>query len=171
MEILSTALLLIIFSYLLYISTRRPPNFPPGLRRIPIIGQTFKGSRPVLWLWRKHKIMGHFIGNTPAVTIQDFQLARELLSREEWCGRGHNIITRYFRSDNGVTKVGSSTQPSPASSRLTSAGHHRQRRGAVAGTPQVRSQTSQGFRFRENWTGRSHSRGSRGHRETSLKSW
>ena len=39
---------------------------------------------------------------------------RELLSKEEWCGRGHNIITRYFRSDNGVTKVGSSTQPSPA---------------------------------------------------------
>ena len=39
-------------------------------------------------------------------------MARELLSREEWCGRGHNIITRYFRSDNGVTKVGSSTQPS-----------------------------------------------------------
>ena len=42
-------------------------------------------------------------------------VARELLSREEWCGRGHNIITRYFRSDNGVTKVGSSpAQPSLA---------------------------------------------------------
>ena len=105
MEILSTALLLIIFSYLLYISTRKPPNFPPGLRRIPIIGQTFKGSRPVLWLWRKHKIMGHFIGNTPAVTIQDFQLARELLSREEWCGRGQSLVERYLRSDSGVCKV------------------------------------------------------------------
>ena len=105
MEILSTALLVIIFSYLLYISTRRPKNFPPGLRRIPIIGQTFKGSRPVLWLWRRHKIMGHFIGNTPAVTIQDFQLARELLSREEWCGRGQSLVERYLRSDSGVCKV------------------------------------------------------------------
>ena len=105
MEIISTALLLIIFSYLLYISTRRPKNFPPGLRRIPIIGQTFKGSRPVMWLWRKYKIVGHFIGNTPAVTIQDFQLAKDLLSREEWCGRGQSIIERYLRSDSGVCKV------------------------------------------------------------------
>ena len=105
MEIISTALLLVIFSYLLYISTRRPKNFPPGLRRIPIIGQTFKGSRPVMWLWRKYKIVGHFIGNTPAVTIQDFQLAKDLLSREEWCGRGQSIIERYLRSDSGVCKV------------------------------------------------------------------
>ena len=105
MEIISTASLLIVFSYLLYISTRRPKNFPPGLRRIPIIGQTFKGSRPVMWLWRKYKIIGHFIGNTPAVTIQDFQLAKELMSREEWCGRGQSLIERYLRSDSGVCKV------------------------------------------------------------------
>ena len=38
-------------------------------------------------------------------SIQDFQLAKELLSREEWCGRGLSIISRYFRSDNGVNKV------------------------------------------------------------------
>ena len=30
--------------------------------------------------------MGHFIGNTPAVTVQDFQLAKDLFNREEWCG-------------------------------------------------------------------------------------
>lgn len=31
-------------------------------------------------------------------------MARELFSREEWCGRGLSIISRYFRSDNGVNK-------------------------------------------------------------------
>ena len=49
--------------------------------------------------------MGHFIGNTPAVTVQDFQLAKDLFNREEWCGRQIGIINRYFRSDTGVSKV------------------------------------------------------------------
>ena len=49
--------------------------------------------------------MGHFIGNTPAVTVQDFQLAKDLFNREEWCGRSIGIINRYFRSDTGVSKV------------------------------------------------------------------
>ena len=45
--------------------------------------------------------MGHFIGTVPAVTVQDFQLAKELFNREEWCGRGAGLIERYFRSENG----------------------------------------------------------------------
>ena len=105
MEIIATALLLVVFGYLLHISTRRPKNFPPGLRRIPIIGQTFKGSKPIMEFWRKHRIMGHFIGQTPAVTIQDFQLAKRLFSQDEWCGRGQSVIERYLRSDTGVCKV------------------------------------------------------------------
>lgn len=109
MEIVSTALLLIVFCYLLRVSTRRPKNFPPGLRRIPLIGQTFKGSKPVMELWHKFPILGHFIGNTPAVTIQDFQLARTLFSKEEWSGRGQSLIERYLRSDSGVCKVTSAT--------------------------------------------------------------
>ena len=57
-------------------------------------------------LWNAHKIIGFFIGNNPSVAIQNFPLAKELLSREEWCGRGVNFITRYLRSDSGVNKVG-----------------------------------------------------------------
>jgi len=72
--------------------------------RIPIVGQGIKGSKPSLHLWKTHKLMGHFIGNFPAVTVQDFQLAKELFNREEWCGRGEGIIARYFRSDNGINK-------------------------------------------------------------------
>ena len=45
------------------------------------------------------------IGSDPAVTIQDFQMAKDLFNKEEWCGRGQGIISRYFRSDNGINKV------------------------------------------------------------------
>jgi len=104
MEFLTSFLLFFIAAFLFYISTRRPKNFPEGLARIPIIGQGWKGTKPSLHLWRTHKLMGHFIGNTPAVTVQDFQLAKDLFNREEWCGRTIGIINRYFRSDTGVSK-------------------------------------------------------------------
>ena len=87
------------------------------------------------------------MGNYPAVTIQDFALAKELFNRlynidersldirldldlekntrmlrtrilffedyiynhgvfrEEWCGRGKTVISRYLRSDSGKNKV------------------------------------------------------------------
>ena len=166
MEIISTALLLILFSYLLYISTRRPKNFPPGLRRLPIIGQTFKGSRPLMSLWRKHKIIGHFIGNTPAVTIQDFQLARELLSREEWCGRGQSVIERYLRSDSGVCKVNQAERVEDQN--LSLSGDYHLRRTEVAGTQALHYQTSQGVWLRQDWTGKCHSGGGGGARQIFL---
>ena len=152
MEIISTALLLILFSYLLYISTRRPKNFPPGLRRIPIIGQTMKGSRPLMSLWRKYKIIGHFIGNTPAVTIQDFQLAKELLSREEWCGRGQSLIERYLRSDSGVCKVGQIGRDRGGGSHFSSSGNYHLRRPEMAGAQALHHQTSQGVWVWPGWT-------------------
>ena len=102
---LTTTLLVVIFSYLLFISIRRPHGFPPGLQRIPLIGQMLRGSKPYMGLWKTQKVMGHFMGTNPAVTIQDFQMAKDLFNKEEWCGRGVNIITRYFRSDSGVNKV------------------------------------------------------------------
>ena len=99
-------LLILIFVFILFVSSRRPKNFPDGIARIPIIGIAFKGSKPGFELWKSHKLVGYFIGNRPAVTVQNFQLAKELFSKDEWCGRGSNIITRYFRSDSGINKVG-----------------------------------------------------------------
>ena len=64
MELLTTCLLVLLLAYLLLITTRRPQGFPPGLMRIPLIGQMFKGSKPYLGLWKAHKIMGHFIGRS-----------------------------------------------------------------------------------------------------------
>ena len=55
---------------------RRPKRFPAGLARLPVVGQGWKGTKPSLHLWRTHKLMGHFVGNGPAVTVQDFHLAK-----------------------------------------------------------------------------------------------
>ena len=123
MEFLTTSLLVLLLAYLLVINTRRPTGFPPGLQRIPLIGQMFRGSKPYLGLWKAHKIMGHFIGSERAVTVQDFQMAKELFNKEEWCGRGQGIISRYFRSDNGINKV-LHISPSLQSPPVMSAGHH-----------------------------------------------
>ena len=98
-----TATLLII-SLVLWFSTRRPKNFPPGLTRIPIIGHIMTGSKPTLSL-KYPNIVGIFVANYPTVMIQNFKLAKDLLNREEWCGRHSNIISQYLRSDSGKNKV------------------------------------------------------------------
>merc|ERR1719153_267739 len=104
MEWVTIILIILVLIIFLYYSTKRPHNFPPGRRRIPIIGQAVSGSKPKMELWNAHNIIGFFIGNHPTVGIQNFQLAKELLNKEEWCGRGVNFITRYLRSDSGVNK-------------------------------------------------------------------
>ena len=71
MELLTTLLLVTILCWLLYVSSRRHKRFPDGLTRIPFIGQGFKGSKPSVALWKSHRLVGHYIGNRPAVTIQD----------------------------------------------------------------------------------------------------
>merc|ERR1719315_110442 len=63
-----------------------------------------KDSKPPQDIQRTKKIIGSFAGNYPAVMIQNFQLAKDLLNRKEWCGRHQNIISRYLRSDNGKNK-------------------------------------------------------------------
>merc|ERR1719232_101786 len=55
-------------------------------------------------MWKTHKMMGHFIGDRPAVTIQDFHLAKDLFNKDEWCGRGLSLVSRYLRSDSGINK-------------------------------------------------------------------
>ena len=100
---------------------RRPHNFPPGLARVPLIGEkckllffvltfpkvpSFSDQSPI-WSWPRNirryshpqwcfivyikqqlfhsdvlsQLHGLFIGNTPAVAITDFSLAKELFSR------------------------------------------------------------------------------------------
>ena len=157
---LTTFLLIFIVGFLFYVSSKRPKNFPEGIRRIPIIGQGFRGTKPPLHLWRTHKLMGHFIGNRPAVTIQNFSMAKDLFSKDEWCGRGLSIISRYFRSDSGINKVTSFFTHLSKCFYLSVTGHHQLRRAVLAGAQTIRSQTFKRFWFWESWTGRSHSGGS-----------
>merc|ERR1719397_1762811 len=93
--------LVLLVAIFFYVSTRRPRNFPPGLQRIPIIGQTIKGAKPRMEYWKTHKVLGMFIGSVPTVQLQDFKMAKDLFNREEWCGRGQGFMTRYLRSDSG----------------------------------------------------------------------
>ena len=45
MEWVTVLLLLLLAAAWLWRASRRPRNFPPGLARIPLIGQTFRGSK------------------------------------------------------------------------------------------------------------------------------
>jgi len=70
-----------------------------------LIGAIILGSKPNMKMAKKYKkLIGFFIGNTPAVAITDFSLAKELFNRAEWCGRHNSIVSRYFRSDSGKSK-------------------------------------------------------------------
>jgi len=102
--------LVCLFFILLFLSSRRHKGLPPGWARIPVVGMPpskapwlFKAKK-MMEGWKKYKVIGHYMGNYPAVTIQDFTLAKELFNREEWCGRGKTIISRYLRSDSGKNK-------------------------------------------------------------------
>ena len=55
--------------------------------------------------WTTHNIVGQYIGNHRTIAIQNFELAKELFNKDEWCGRGLNFITRFMRSDSGTSKV------------------------------------------------------------------
>ena len=98
-----TALLFLLLLFL-WFSTRRPPNFPPGLPRIPVVGTIRRGSKAPTAV--KHlNIVGMFMASYPTVLIQNFKLAKELFSRDEWCGRPSSIISRYLRADSGKNKA------------------------------------------------------------------
>jgi hypothetical protein len=86
---------LTIIGLLLWMSTKRPKNFPSGLRRIPIIGQIMTGSKPKLSM-KASSIVGMFIPNYPTVMIQNFKLAKDLMNQEEWCVRHSNITSRFL---------------------------------------------------------------------------
>lgn len=97
-------ILVVVFVLLLYVSSRKPNKFPPGPARLPIIGHMVKGSLPDPKLSKFGNLVGMYLGNFPAVQIQDFQLAKELFNKEEWSGRGRSFVTRYLRADNGENK-------------------------------------------------------------------
>merc|ERR1719167_526270 len=95
--------LLLFLTLLLWKGTKRPQNFPPGPQRIPIIGHLITSSMPKLST-SKLGIKGLFVANFPTVMIENFHLAKELLSKDEWCGRHTSYVSKYLRSDSGKNK-------------------------------------------------------------------
>ena len=50
-------------------------------------------------------VKGLFVANFPTVMIENFHLAKELLCKDEWCGRHTSYVSEYLRSDSGKNKV------------------------------------------------------------------
>ena len=86
----SEKMLIFIFVALLltwiYLSTRKPKNFPPGPPRLPMLGSlpfmTGSGSSPsllhgIIDQVKAHgPIVGFYFGKTPAVVLADYKLVR-----------------------------------------------------------------------------------------------
>ena len=64
---------------------RRPPNFPPGLPRLPVVGSS-PFLRPNLYqvIKRNHKkydgIFSFYLGKTPTVVVTDYNLYKQVRS-------------------------------------------------------------------------------------------
>ena len=79
-----TLIFAFLLAVLLYLSTRKPKNFPPGPPRLPILGSlpfmTGSGPSPsllhgIIDQVKKHgPIFGFYFGKTPAVVIADYHL-------------------------------------------------------------------------------------------------
>ena len=79
-----TLILVSLLAFLLYLSTRKPKNFPPGPPRLPMVGSLpfMAGSGPspsllhgIIEQVKKHgPIFGFYFGKTPNVVIADYQL-------------------------------------------------------------------------------------------------
>ena len=84
-----TAILVSLLAFLLYLSTRKPKNFPPGPPRLPVVGSLpfMAGSGPspsllhgIIKQVKKHgPIFGFYFGKTPAVIIADYHLVSKSL--------------------------------------------------------------------------------------------
>ena len=96
-------------------------EFPPGPPSLPFVGsipflKKKKGNADSVLDKSFYKIASDmytvWLGSTPLIVIQDFNLAKDLFSREEFCGRILTHHDQYVRGKSGhslgiVATVGS----------------------------------------------------------------
>nr|AKH03504.1 cytochrome P450 3037B1 [Paracyclopina nana] len=83
---------------------KKPRKFPPGPPAIPFFGSVFfvphlPGLIATAATWfinRYHsKIVGLYLGRFPIVAIYDFEVAKEIFSRDDLTGRPDNVLYRF----------------------------------------------------------------------------
>ncbi|XP_055524353.1 probable cytochrome P450 304a1 [Wyeomyia smithii] len=82
----------------------RPPNFPSGPPRLPLLGgyaimlminyrHMHKAAQKLCEFYRT-KILGIYLGDFPSIVVNDLEVAKEILSRTEFDGRSDMFLAR-----------------------------------------------------------------------------
>ncbi|XP_021956777.1 cytochrome P450 2J3 [Folsomia candida] len=95
-------------TYFYFWCTRKPPNFPPGPRRLPLLGNLHQlGSEPHKAFMKMQKEYGDmfsiYFGNNPAVIINDPKLLREMFSEAVFSGRA-NFLKPFQDRTGGIPR-------------------------------------------------------------------
>ena len=113
-KMILTSLGIICISILLYLIWQRHQKmvrkYPPGPTALPFIGSIpflnpKNGNADSVLDKSFYKIASDmytvWLGHTPLIIIQDFNLAKDLFSREEFCGRIFTYHDKYIRGKGG----------------------------------------------------------------------
>ncbi|XP_067003245.1 probable cytochrome P450 303a1 [Anabrus simplex] len=112
----AAVLFVIILALLLYMDTRKPPNFPPGPPWLPVLGSALEivrmrkktgflaGATAELARQYNSSLVGLRVGKDLQVVLCSYEAVREVLNREEFDGRPKGIFyeTRTWGVRRGV---------------------------------------------------------------------
>jgi len=93
----------VVILYIWMKASIRPKNFPPGPVNIPFLGSALKLdvrnlSKSFARLKNKYgDIFSIYVGNTPVVVLNSYQLIKEAFERQEFSGRPGNFSGTFFQ--------------------------------------------------------------------------
>ncbi|CAH0383076.1 unnamed protein product [Bemisia tabaci] len=99
------ALLLIVLISFVYIDSRRPPNFPPGPKWLPVIGNLYAVQKRLAKMKFLHlvftelaekygPVVGLRLGLFRVIIVSDYDSIRQVLTKDEFVGRPQGFIFR-----------------------------------------------------------------------------